>query len=366
MKRSAIHKVSALNLTVDHGVNFRDSNGYDLPNMIEEIKAAGRIIEPIHYRKEDKVVLRGNRRIAAAQALLKDPTINPELRKALESIEAFSYEGLDERSTTELVLDHGSQKPLSRVEVIKATWRLQRLMYSEKDIIVLCYQQLAKFTGNARKAWEASQLPPGDARDKVLSTWLHGTVGNFLLAVGQMGELLREQLLLTELEKDRNLTDDEKKKVKFRVDRARVTELTKAKNKDKGGPGWTVDAGGPEFNALVEKFIKEDAAPDNGNKKKKDRPDVETVQSAADAMQSGMGLAMRAAIGKLADGEKSKLDSLDAEYHRRDKVFAILSASVPNIKDETLSKLLTAILTGSPSDVESIVAPLLTAPAAAQ
>lgn len=361
VKRSALRSVDALKLVVDTRVNFREVDGYDVPSMIEEIKLAGKVVEPIHVREEDNVVLRGNRRVRAVQTMLADTNLNADLRKKIEKLEAFLYTGLDEKSTTELVLDHGSQKPLSRVEVIKACWRLSKLMYSEAEIIILLFQQLAKFTGNLRKAHEAAQLPAGEQREKFLKTWLHGTVGNFILPAARMGDLVREQYLLTETQKDRNLTDAEKARIQFNLDRKRVQDLVKAKKEDEEKDGWSADAGGAAFNEAIQRFIKEDK-PSSGSGSgsgNKNRPSIEQVTQSADAMQSGMGLAMKMAVGKLSDADKGKIEQLDAEYHRRDKLFALLTAIEPKVVNAEVKALIVAILAGAPADVEKAAAPFL-------
>ena len=54
MKRESLKKVSANELTVNRSVNYRDD--YDIPAMREEIRQQGRILEPVHVRKDDKVV----------------------------------------------------------------------------------------------------------------------------------------------------------------------------------------------------------------------------------------------------------------------------------------------------------------------
>lgn len=257
MKRHAIKKVPASELVVNKSVNFRED--YDVPSMIEEIRHAGRVLEPLHVRLEDKTVLKGNRRASAVQALLADPKLPSDLREAIEKLDVIFYEGLDERELTEIVLDHGSQKPLSRVETVLACWRLQKQMYSETEVITLLYHVLARFTGNSQKAYEAGQIPEGPARVEFLKKWLHGTVGNYILAAGTMGEVVRDQFILTERAQERALTDDEKKLVKFTTSRDRINKLASAKKKDKDGAGWTVMDGGAEFNAKIAEFIAEDS-----------------------------------------------------------------------------------------------------------
>lgn len=351
MKRQSLKKVNAANLIVIHGtaaINFRED--YDVPAMVQDILAAGRILEPIHAREGDMVVLKGNRRTEAAQVLLKDPATPAEIRKALENTEVFFYSDLTEAEQTELVLDQGGQKPLSRVETVKAVWRLQKMMYSEKDIIRLLYQQLALHTGNTRKAYEAQQLPIGKDRDAYLQTWLHGTVGNIIMTVGRMGDKVREQYILTETAKDRALTDDEKTKLLFRLDNARVKMLVSAQKADKEAKGWTPEKGGREFNAAIAKFTKEDK--DGGKPKTPRAYSSEQMEQAGDAMQApGMRLAFLQCAGKITDSDKNALSALDTEYHRRDKTFAILTANVDRVEGEKVKALIVSILVGTPDNV---------------
>lgn len=350
MKRSGLKKWNLADLVVRRDVNFRDD--YDVPSMKEEIVQAGRILEPLHIA-EDGTVLKGNRRTMSAQELVADPKCPQDLLKALSVIDVFVYSDMTDKEKTELILDHGSQKPLTRVEIVKATWRLQKQMYSERDIIVLLYNQLARYTGNTRKAYEAQALPAGEEREKFLKSWLHGTVGNYIMAAGQMGEFVREQFLLTDLAIDRALTEDEKKQVKFATSRDRINKLASAKKADKEKGGWTVAEGGVTFNKLLEDYIAEDAG---GKKPRNKGVSAEDMEKTAESMQSGLGMAFLMCAGKLGDNDKAKVEALDCEIHRRDKIFAEVTANVDRINDTvqfTGAQVKTAfqkLIAGSPDD----------------
>ncbi len=356
MKRESLKKAPVTSFTVNKSVNFRDD--YDVPSMMDEILQKGRILEPVWVRKEDGVVLKGNRRVAAGQELLKNPLLAPEIRKALENVDVFYISDMTEREVTEAVLDHGSQKPLSRVETVKAVWRLQRQMYSERDIITMMYQLLARFTGNTRKAYEAQQITSGELRDKFLQKWLHGTVGNYIMAAGQMGEFIKNQFILTETAADRALTDDEKTQLKLKTSRDRINDLSSAKKEDKEkGAGWTPENGGVKFNAKIEEFVTEDK---NGKTPaNKNRPTAEQIEQTADSMQSGMRIAFLQCAGKLPEGEKSKLDALDTEYHRRDQIFAALRVDVERVESPEVKRLIDAILGGTNVDVSGALLPFV-------
>lgn len=329
MKRSKLQKFDTLKLKVNRGENFRDIENYDVPSMIEEIVQAGRILEPLHI-ETGGIVLKGNRRTLAAQTLLNDPKTPQDIADAIRELDVFVYSELTEKERTELILDHGSQKGLTRVEVVKAAWRLQRMMYSERDIIILMFQQLAKYTGNTRKAYEASTITNAAEREKVLTKWLHGTVGNYILYAGQMGEYVREQFILTDLALDRNLTEDEKKRVKFATTRSRIGELNSAKNEDreKNG-GWDPDKKiGKKFFELIEKYEKEDR---EGTPPRSEKFSPAKMIETADALQSPLKLAFLKCAGKLPEGGESEIEQLDCEIHRLNKINALNSQMVDRI-----------------------------------
>lgn len=311
MKRHKLQKVTANTLVVDKQVNFRED--YDVPSMIEEIRHAGRVLEPLHVQFETQTVLKGNRRLSAVQALLADPKLPSDLRESIEKLDVIYYEGLDQKELTEIVLDHGSQKALTRVETVLACWRLQKLMYSEDEVITLLYHMLARFTGNMQKAYEASAIPEGPARKEFLKKWLHGTVGNYILAAGTMGEFVREQFILTERAADRKLTDDEKKLVKFQTGRDRINKLASAKKKDKEANGWNPSDGGTEFNAKIQEFIAEDngSAPTPAR-----RPSPSDMTKTSESMKSRLSLAYQHCAGTLPEEQRIEIDALDSELYR--------------------------------------------------
>lgn len=341
MKRYPMKKVPATSLIVDRSVNYRDD--YDTVSMAEQIRSAGKVLEPIHVIKETGVVLKGNRRVLTVQELLLDPKLPSDLKSAIEDLDVIFYEGLTDDEITELVLDHGSQKPLSRVETIKAVWRLVKQMKSEKDIICLMYHLLARFTGQTRKAAEAQQLPAGAQREEFLKKWLHGTVGNYLTAAHAMGALVQEQLLLSELALDRALTDEEKAKVQFKVSRDRVTKLSKAKNADKDKEGWDPEKGGAEFNALIQSFRDEDAGRESSSTVK--RPTPKQMSDAADGMKSVARVFYQHCAGTLSDADKKRIEEVDTEIHRATKVkdAIVVHLDAVRAKNALVAELLSTI-----------------------
>lgn len=354
MKRHNITSVNVNELKVDTGLNYRDD--YDIASLQDDVIRQGRILEPLHVELETKRVLRGNRRTLTAQKLYNDPTTAPELRAALEKLEVIFYSELTDSEREELVLDHGSQKSLTRTEIVKAVWRLAMKMYSEREIIGLLYQRLAEFTGNKDKAQQVSRMTDKGARDKFLAKWLHGTVGNYLLPAARMGENVKEQLLLTERNREGTLTDEEEKSLLWSTNRDRIGDLNTAKNED--GAAWEPTKGGPKFNAQIEAFIKEDADKKAGLDKKsgKRKYSADDMKNAADTMQSPLRLAFLQCAGELDDAGKSKVIAADAEFYRIQRIMSALIPQVERVNEPNVRALLSAITRPEGTETQALEA----------
>ncbi len=288
-------------LKVDTGVNIRLVNNYDLESMKDQIRLAGRIIKPLIVRGEDKVVLSGNRRTLAGQELYNDPQCPADLKEALSKVAVIEYTGLTEEEILTLVLDHGGEKPICKTEVVLSVWRLDKQMYSEKQICTWMVNALADYTGNKRKLQE---LPSETAaREKAVHRWLHGTVGNYILAASKLGHYVRDQFILTHKAEDKLLVEGEK--VEMKCDRTRIADLTTARGKDMKDGSWSTTGGnatGTEFDKLIEKYKEEDKT---GKKDKVERLSVKDLEAKADQFSSpGIKAAFAVAAGNSEAGRQ--------------------------------------------------------------
>lgn len=314
--------ISVMDITVDFDQNVRLKDQYDIPQMCDGILAAGRIINPISVEelKDDngKVVykaLRGNRRTIGGQTVYQDPATPAEVKAALGKMEVLVYKDLSEQERMALIVDH-DQKSLSATEVVLTIWRLVKMMYTEKDIAVMCYFLLAKYTGNERKL---NELPTNAAdRAKKLTAWFHGTLGNYIMAVQRMPEYVREAFIMTHKLKDGIVKKDEVN-LPVKVNQARVTLLSKAKTADTNTGMWNDVEGGPAFKAEWEKFRLEDAG--ILDKEKTVRPSNADLDRSVEVMRSdAIKKALRAAQGlKQAD-----LGDVDERTYREQEVFKVL------------------------------------------
>lgn len=343
MAKTTTKNVSIETLKVDFGTNVRLQSNYDVPAMKQSILDLGRITDPIHARLSDNVVLRGNRRVLAGQELLADPTTSQEVAASLKKVTVVFHDVAPGSSEEmEIVLDHGRQKGLNKTEVLQAVWRMDKQFLSEVQIGQLLYSALAIYTGNNKKALEAQAITNLKERAEYLRKWLHGTLGNYMLAAAKMGEYVRQQMILTHLSDDRLLPEGQK--VEMRCSRDRITALSAAKTKDspkEGGKGWTVENGGENFNALIEKFKAEDRGESTEEKSK--RPSVKELQARADVFKSkAIRSALLVAAGDQEQGRA--LVDLDDQMHRTAMVFETIERRLPEIKDATLAALLKAIV----------------------
>lgn len=326
MKRTTLKKWKLADLKVNRTLNFRKN--YDLPSMIEQIAQEGRILEPCHV-EDNGDVLKGNRRISAAQIIVADPKSPQELVDTLKQVDVFVYSELTDRERTELILDHGSQKSLGYEEIVEAIWRLQHEGFSGREIMVLMYQLLAKYTGKPQKAVEAERLEPGTARDEFLGDWLNGTLNNKILNAGRMGGRIKRQFILAEIAKDRALTDAEKKEVEFEINIKRIGKLRTAINADEEAGTWDmIEMTGPKFEAQIAEFKKEDKEPPaRGASFSKEQ----MKETAATMQNPGVKAIFLKCAGLLPEADKGKIAELDVRLQRQDKIDAINRASVDRV-----------------------------------
>lgn len=335
----------------DSSVNVREDSNYDLPAMMEAIRLYNRITNPIIVdgdtkNEEDQfLVLQGNRRTRAGKLLFTDPTSPQELVDALKKVDVVVYTGLTDQERQQLIMDHGGTKPLAKSEIVRACWRLDLAGYSEIDIINLMYFSLADYTGNKRKLAEVPAKK--SERDAFLRKWLHGTVGNFILKGNRMGEYVRDQFHLTALAEDKLLPANAS--VEMKCSRDRITALSAAAEQDKASEsGWDPDNGGPEFNALIEKFKAEDAGVQEKETNGK-RLTPKELEERANAFSSPL---TRAAL-LMASGNKEmaeKLSSLDLATARQTKVLDHLAAQYNRLPDGPTKDLARLVLNNSPKE----------------
>lgn len=341
--KSTNKTVSIVELKVDTKTNVRLATNYDVPAMKQAILDVGRITDPIHVRAEDMVVLRGNRRTLAGQELLADPSTPQEVAASLKKVAVVMHD-VKPGSSEELavILDHGSQKRLSRTEVLLAVWRLDKQFMSEGQIIGLLYSALAVYTGNTKKETEAAGIANLKDRSDYLRKWLHGTVGNYMLAGNKMGEYVREQMVKTHLSEDKLLPTGDK--VECRMSRDRITQLSAAKSKDdpkNGGEGWSPDQGGRHFNELLEKFKAEDRGEQEAEGSK--RPSAKALRERADAFNSpGIKAALMLAAGDTEQG-RALVDIDDLSY-RLHLAAEVLAKRLSGITNPEVKHLIDAIL----------------------
>lgn len=350
--------LSASQLTVDFDLNIRDRANYDLGTMCDQIRSAGRVIKPILVEEiGDKfIVLSGNRRTLASQKLLEDTALPADLKDALQKMDVLVYKGLSDNERLALVIDHGSEKAISRTELVLAVWRLAKAFYSEIDIIKLLYFALAQYTGQAaKKLPEIAKISDEKARTDSLRKWLHGTVGNYMLAAAKMGEYVRTQFILTHKSQDNMLAEGEK--VEVNISRERVTLLSKARTTDEANAGWTVENGGEQFNEMLAKFKAEDAGESERVSSK--RPSAKELKDRVDVFRSQP---MKRVLLLAAEGPSEATKGLpedDERLYRDEQVLATVLRNLDKVpKGTPLDAFIGLYLHGTPAQIETFFAGL--------
>lgn len=358
MAKQTRKSVNINTLTVDKKLNVRLHDNYDIPAMMQAILDSGRINDDIHARLCDSVVLRGNRRTLAGQELQADPNTPQDVAKNLEKVNVVFHD-VTPGSSEELsiILDHGNQKGLNKTEVLLSVWRLDKQFMSEVQIMNQLYMALAMYTKNVKKANEAAAFTDVRSRNEFLRKWLHGTVGNYMLAAAKMGDYVRDQMVKTHLADDNLLKDGEK--VECKMSRDRITTLSACKEKDKENGGWTVENGGETFNAKLAEFKEEDRTGTKGGGSK--RPSVKELTDKVDVFKhKALKTALKLAAGE--EGAGKDLVDMDDYLSRNEAVLDILRKAAPNVKDANVKQLLVAILTDVANDTSGAIVELAIKP----
>ncbi len=340
--------LSIKSIRADFALNIRDRENYDLASLKTQIRAAGRVIKPIVIRGEDNMVLQGNRRYWSVVELLEEPDLPEDLREAISKLDCIVYTGLSEKETIALIIDHGGEKPISRSEVVSAVWRLDLQFFTEGQIIGLLYYALAKYSGNERKLLDVPAGPPKE-REAYLRKWLHGTVGNQMLAAAKMGDYVKSQFLLTRKSEDRLLAPERKEGevtipaevVEMKCSTTRITELSAAKSADQKEGGWSPENGGTAFNALIEKFKAQDKG--EASEEKTKRPSVKELEEKADQFKSpAIRNALLVAAGQTDAGRS--LVEIDDWLTRVTMVMDTLRSHVSVVSNPEVKSLIEAII----------------------
>jgi hypothetical protein len=340
--------VSRKDLVADYTINAREQDNYALEALIPQIIEKRKVITPLivepHPTLEGKfLILQGNRRFRASDIIIGMNDVSDEIKENLSRFECSIYEGLTEDERMRFIYDHGETHPLNRTETLKAVWRWYAEMKTEKQIAIGLYGILATYTGNQKKANNVPKDPA--AREKYLSDWFRGTLGQYMLSAYGMSDRVRNAMLLSHKKDDGKLGDTP---LPWYASRERILALAKAKNAD---PNWTHEKGGEKFNELIEQFENEDAG--KAEKEKVKRPTAQALLTQADASKSPLTkAALRVAAGQTEHG-RAMID-LDSRAARTSDALVILSSSSTRFPYGPIRDLASALLgTGPIADVEA-------------
>lgn len=352
-------KISDLNVT-DLNIRFRvgqDIHGitsevdtYNLKSMKMEILEAGCIHTAIDVWEMDDgklVVLAGNRRTLAAQELLKDGSTPQNVLMALQKVPCNVYKGLTIEQANQLVNDQRALR-FKRSEWVNYVWRLVGSGWTFAQIALEHYNQFASYTGNFKKLSEIESLPTHEERKKAILSWMKGGMDQGIIRAFNLGARVRKAFLLGEMEVDGIIKRSEKKEeqvgevAEFGLSQGRLDELQKAKTEDATAGGWNPLTGGEKFNAVIEKFIKEDTT---GTK------EVKLVRMTTKALDekitNSASRAAKAAL-RLAKGEiVAEYSDLDLEAGRMELILGVIQKELPNIKNKDIATILALVLRSS-------------------
>ncbi len=348
--------------SVVDGVKVTDT--YNVGTMKDVIRAEGGI--PGRLVVEDNgdgtfTTLAGNRRLRAAKEMVIDPSITVELVEVLKKLPCNVYKDLTERQRRDLVNDQRSQKYM-RSEVDVHIWRLQSAGYTFPEIAEYIWPQFATYAGQgAQKLVEIEQCGSDADRKKVITTWLKGSVDNVILRCGKLGPRVRKAMLLYDMALDGispiKGTDEKGQPIyelaEFKPTQGRCAELWKAQKAD---PNWTPEAGSPEFNALINKYILQDKGinPDTGEMLSA-APARASVELLNDQTKRTQSKACKVAL-EFAKGLKPlHYADVDNIAYRMEQCHEVMLKHRETITNAAVLEIVQGVLTNDPAALELIL-----------
>lgn len=307
------------------GVKMVD--GYELPGMIEDIKKAGMIREPLLVSKKKRdgndvyEVLRGYRRYLAACDIVKDGSDGNTIA-SFKKIPVLAYEGLTERQEENLINDQTSKR-FSRTEVALQVWKMLRNGHKWWDIGIQMNEQLANFTGSWKNATAVKNAKDNTEKVKAIRSWLGSTLYNYIQGIYDYGGPLARKWFIQTMQIEDGIFDETlNEKPPFELSQKRWQTLSKALKEDqKAGyhPERKDGEYGPAWNAAVDVLTREASKP-RGRKASgsKARDGTEIKKQIEDDKRSE--LVRNVLTWAMAGGEQIvNLEGIDAIENNRQK-----------------------------------------------
>ncbi len=339
-----------------HGVTA-EVDTLDLPSMRLQLMEGGGINEPllISVRTNgDLIRVRGNRRGGAAELICDDPNSPPDLVKALkENTPMILMTGLTPQQEMELVEDQ-TQKPFMRHEVVRHIFALRKAGWGFERIADLYWETIARWTGKAKKAAEVRAITDMNLKREKVRTWLRGSLDCYLLWGYDLGEWMRTQMILSEMQID-GVTNSVKPYFDTtKKSQPRVAALKAAKIADGGkfSPLMLID--GSEFKKVADSFRAEDygekvVTPRAAVKKMLDRT---TVIGLRDTYQSH---AVRAALGVVLGEEVADMQSRDDFATIQETKMTVVEQFLPRLKPEVAAIVRACMVMADPTDFQMVL-----------
>lgn len=353
-----------------YGVNVKDN--MDIDGMIDQLlnRPDGQepgIQRPLSAIQVDKeiIVFAGFRRATAATklkalGLTAVAAMCGDENKAKQLMESFDRVPVNvypSTGTTEgdfrLILSLGNdqdQKGYNVSGLLNAVWALQASRYGFKDIVKTHGDQILRLTNEGRtKLAEIEGMPDLKARAGAKEQALKGRLQDEWMKAYSLGARVKKAFFTSMLRQDA-LTQDV---AELKLSRERLKLFGQAKEKD--GVNWTPAAGGPLFNLLFDKFIKEDTTPKQPQPKST-APKSEEVNAALNTFNSH---AVRETVQWMQGTQGAdigRVELADADAYRFQIIKEVWLKKRTEIKNGVAADMLDNIMKGDPLTFETFLA----------
>jgi len=366
----------------EYSINVRFANNLDIPSMVDWIQAMGGKIltsvwlwEPSETDRKKLgivgrfVAIQGYRRIGACKWIDSHPDqFSATLVNNVQKIPALVFSGISRDDAENMVMDHGSTKPLAKSEIVWSIFRLYYAGHSATEIMTRMAKQIARDL----KGVSAADLQEYDAmtdpaqRKAWVRDKLQNVVNNQIIRSAKLGKAIAEQVIYYFKFTDGLLEESEQ--MMFKANTTALQRLSGAAKVDQDSAQFesvnelklndnnelVIRGGGPQIRGVLHELHNSFFNKGGGDATPQRMMPRREVEARASSFASK---ALKATLGMVTGDTSTNVLEVDAEIYRLERIMETLTAFMDagGFKVKTLTEVVDALLNKPTDEIEKLL-----------
>jgi hypothetical protein len=279
--------------------------------------------------------LQGHRRLGALKHISENPdSYNASIYEISKKIDCVVFGGLSRNVAESIIMDHGSEKPLRRSELVNCIYRLFYGGHNATEIMTRLAMPLSSAFGvSPAKVDELVGCTDESSRLILIRAMFQNKVNNYIVKATQAGPFVAEQVLRHFKAEDNLLGEDEP--LLFNASNPSINELMKAVKEDKKIGQWDnirdcylneegkpiIDGGGPNSVEKLKELIHDHFNPSAPKAKPPRMMTRSDVKSRQDAFKS-KGFKTALEMVRQGDTDANTME-IDAQAYKLERIESV-------------------------------------------